>query len=185
MSDTDETSDDVSRRWLIRILIGLGIGLPLLIEGVTFLGLIKSRLFGGDDEAPTATTTSTPRPGVGVGDELLPATAPSDTLSDAVVRTTGAGSGWTFELTISVENTTDAPYELRLGTLTTAEGTRVESTASTGQIPPGASETMADSYAIPGGETPETLSLTAVAYPASGAEVTARTVRFADIPVLG
>jgi len=185
VSDADDSSDDgVSRRWLIRILVGLGIGLPILIEGATFLGLVGDRLFGGGDEE-TATATQTPTPGVGVGDELLPETPPSDTLTDAVVNVGSGGDERSFQVTVSVENTTDAPYELRLGTVTTRAGDSVEGNASTGQIQPGETGEVTNAWPLPPDETPETLAVTGVAYPESGAEVTERTVRLRNVPLRG
>lgn len=182
MSDADG-DDEVSRRWLIRILIGLGIGLPVLIEGTTFLGLINDRLFGGEEE--TATATQTPTPGVGIGDELLPETPPADTLTDAVVNVGSGGEERSFQLTASVDNTTDAPYELRVGTVTTREGTRIEGNASTGQIPPGETGEVTNAWPLPPDETPQTLAVTGVAYPESGAELTERTVRLRNVPLRG
>jgi hypothetical protein len=87
----DETDDDVSRRWLSRLLVGLGIGIPVLIEGTTAFRLITSRLFGsgdggGDEGGATGTATPTERSAVGVGDELLAATAPIETVRELCVR---------------------------------------------------------------------------------------------------
>jgi hypothetical protein len=180
MSDAD---DEVSRRWLIRILVGIGIGIPILVEATTFLGLLRERLFGGaeDDGGETSTATTTPSPGLGVGDELLPETPQSETLTDAVVRI--GDDAWTFELVVDVENTGEAPYELRRSTVTTDGNTTVEEPASTGQIPAGASRELTNGWELPTGESPETLDVTAVAYRESGANVTERTVRLRNVSV--
>ncbi|MFA1611183.1 hypothetical protein [Halobellus rubicundus] len=180
MSDAD---DDVSRRWLIRILVGLGIGIPIAIEATTFLGLIRERLFGGDgsESEATATTTTSPPQGVGIGDELLPETAPTEIVTDAVVHISDDGS-WTFELVVDVENAGEAPYELRLSTVTTDDGTTVEERASSGQIPPGETRELTNTWELPTGESPASLAVTAVTYRESGATVTDRTVRLENVP---
>ncbi|WP_435185293.1 hypothetical protein [Halobellus sp. EA9] len=182
MSDADD--DEVSRRWLIRILVGLGIGIPIAIEATTFIGLIRERLFGGDgsESEATATTTTSPPQGVGIGDELLPETAPTETVTDAVVRI-GSDGSWTFEMTVDVENTAEAPYELRLSTVTTDSGTTVENRASTGRIPAGESRSLTNTWALPTGESPETVVATAVTYRESGASVAEETVRLRSVSV--
>ncbi|WP_311172906.1 hypothetical protein [Halobellus ordinarius] len=181
MSDADD--EEVSRRWLIRILIGLGIGIPVAIEATTFLGLIRERLFGGgeNEDDGTTTETATPQPSVGVGDELLPETPQSETLTDAVVNI--RDDSWRFEIVVDVENTGEAEYELRLSTVTTGGGTTVEDRASTGQIPAGESQRLTNAWELPTGESPETLDVTAVTFSESGASVTERTVRLRSVSV--
>jgi len=176
----DGDDEDVSRRWLIRALVGLGIGIPIAVEATTFLGLLSSRLGGGDSgtEAPATTTAS----GTGIGEELLPATAPADTLADAFVQV--ADDAWRFEATVTVANTTDGPYTLKLGAVTTGSGSRVDGGHSSGRVPPGESRTFTGAWPLPAGETPATLDVTGVRH-ADGGEETTRTVRLGDVPVRG
>ncbi|MCF2240663.1 hypothetical protein KI372_04420 [Halobacterium salinarum] len=186
-SDTDNTDDGVPRRWLIRALVGIGFGIPVVIEGGTLVGLLKSGLFGdgdGDDAAtitgPTATTSGPPP--VCTGDDLLAAYARSATLSDATVH--AATDGWRFALTVAVENTGDRPYELRLGTVTTQNGSRVDGTAATDRLGVGESATLSATYALPDGETPATMTIVGVDYVDGGGErLTRHTVRFGNVPV--
>lgn len=189
MSDADDAADsdgedDISRRWLIRILVGLGIGIPIAVEATTFLGLIKQRLFGSEesDGGETATATTSPPQGVGVGDELLTETPQPETVTDAIVHISDDGS-WVFEMVVDVENTGETPYELRLSTVTTGSGTAVENRASTGRIPPGESRELTNTWVLPTGESPARLGVTAVTYRESGATVTDRTVRLRSVPV--
>lgn len=171
-----EGLDDDTRRWLIRILVGLGIGIPILIEGATFLELFRRHLLGSDTPTPTATDTPG---GVAVGEELLPATPQTETLSAATLR---AGDGaWSFEVTVTVENTGEVPYELRLGEVVTETGTMVDGAASTGQVPPGETATVEGAWALPSGAEPDRLAVVAVTYGETTATVS-ESVELGSIP---
>lgn len=172
--------DGVSRRWLVRLLVALGIGVPVAVEGATFLGLVKTRLFGGG-ESPDATTTTTR--GASVSDELLPETGPSDTLERASVS--ARSDGWAFSATVAVENTGDAPYTFRVDAVTTEGGTRVAERASTGRIPAGESATLEHTWRLPTGETPAAMTVAGVVHRDGGDETTEREVRLGTVPVSG
>jgi hypothetical protein len=167
----------MKRRTLIRLLVGLGIGIPLLIEGATFVGLIEAQFFGNGDGDPTTPTGTPPAEGIAVDDELLPETAAEDTLSTASLA--AGADGRTLTLTVLVENTGDAPYELRLGAVRTRGGTRVGGSATTGTIAPGDSGTVTEQWDLPDGSMPGFVTVTAVV----GDERVERTVPLATIPV--
>ena len=171
----------MERRTLIRLLVGLGIGVPVAIEAATFLGLFERRLLDGGDGGPTAT----PRPErVGVGDELLPETPPADTVTDARVST-GEG-GWSFALEVTVTNGSDAPYELRLGDVTTSGGDTVAGGGSTPRVPPGGSDAVLAHWTLPEGATPERVDAVGISFPADADPVTVRrSVPLATVPVSG
>lgn len=157
MSDPPETpgGDEISRRNLIRLLVGLAIGIPVLIEAVTLVGLVDD-LFGGDG---TDTPTDTPEPpGVGVGDELLPATAATDTVEASYI----AADGWAFALAVSVDNGGEATYELRLRSVTTEGGTTVDGGGESDPVPPGESGTVTGRWDLPEGSSPDTVEVVAV-----------------------
>lgn len=182
MTDTDDEDDDVTRRWLLRALVGLGFGIPIAVEGATLLGMLDNRLFGGGSgDERGGDERGDDEPVVAVGDELLPGTPASDTLTDAAVVT--GDDGRRFEVTVAVENTGERPYEVRLDVVRTAEGTRVDGGASTGRLDPGASATLTETYALPDGETPATLSVVGAESVETGERITQRTVRFEDVPV--
>lgn len=185
---TDQSSsdgDDVTRRWLIRLLVGLGIGIPVVIEGATFIGLFTDALLGddGDGAEDTSTPTPTAEPTTGVGDELLPATVPAETVRDARIRV--ESSTWQFELTVEVENTTDRPYRLRLGQVTTGGGTTVDGGASTARIPPGETETITGTWSLPENQFPSTLSATGLSYGEGNPLTTTRQVQLGQVPLRG
>jgi hypothetical protein len=182
-ADADADADEERRRrWVIRLLVGLGIGIPVLVEGATFASLVGERLFGGGEDASAPVFTQTPTADrIGIGDELLPSTAPTDTLVDAAITTNG---GWTLELTVEVDNATDTGYGLRLGPVYTDDGTSIEGGTSTGRIPPGGSRTVTGTWDLPSSDTPDALELTALTLPENGTTtaVTER-VPLAKVPV--
>ncbi|PSQ28812.1 hypothetical protein BRD09_07180 [Halobacteriales archaeon SW_10_68_16] len=186
-SEREESEDGVGvtrRRWMLRALIAAVLGIPILIEARTFLGLFRAHLFGGaEGETGTATPTPTPASGVGVGDELLPATSPTETVEESVVRVTE--SGWRYELSVAVTNGAEVPYELRLGGVRTAAGGTADGGASTGRIPPGESATVRESWELPTESRPETLAVTGLTYGDDGADLTEWTVRLARAPIEG
>lgn len=151
----------MERRNLIRLLVGLGIGLPIAIELATFGGLFGSRVLDGGDAGGNGDGTGAPTPAdeetppedaVGVGDELLPATDQSDTVTDLAVRTEGGDR--VFVMTVAVENDTEDGYELRLDALSTREGTTVSGGGRSEEIDPGGSATVTGRWDLPADERP-------------------------------
>jgi len=186
-ADAAEDDGDVTRRWLIRAVVGLGFGIPLAVEGATLVGLLESRLFGGgeDGDAGDGGTATTPsQPATAVGDDLLPTTDRAETLAEATVY--AGDDGWQFDLVVDVENAADRPYELRLGTVTTQDGTRVEGGAATDVLAAGESASLSASYDLPDGETPATMAVAGVEHVDGGGErFFRRDVRFGNVPVRG
>lgn len=176
--------DGTSRRWLIRALVALGLGIPIAIEGTTFLGLLN-KYFGGGSEG-TDTPTSTPDPNlVGVGDDLLPSTPQMEALSNAVVDG-GDSERWSLDVVVTVENTGDSPYEVRLGTLTLDDGRTVSGGASTGAVPPGETVTLTEQWTFRGGSLPDRLVVFGFVHGATGDRSSVRReVTLDDIPVKG
>jgi hypothetical protein len=184
---TDDESSAVRRRWLIRLLVGLGIGIPVVIEARTFLGLFWSYLAGsGEDDGTgegTTTPTTTAPSGVGVGDELLAATPQTETVRASYIQV--EGSDRRFELSVEVDNTGETPYELRFGAVRTAGGESVDGGASTGRIPPGETATVTGTWELPSGDRPESVTVTALTYAGDGVELTERQVRLERVSFRG
>lgn len=180
-ADESEGDDGISRRTLIRLLVGLGFGIPIAIEGLTFLGLLNDRLLGGGDDGDgNGASTSTPEPsGVGIGETFLPETEATETLADGVVS---AGSDrWTVRLHVAVDNGGAEPYVLEVSTLYLADGTEIDGRSSTGRIPPGESGELTGAWAIPSGSTPAALDATVTV----GETETDYRVELGKIPVEG
>lgn len=189
MSDSEQPTDDgISRRWLIRLLVGLGIGIPILVEGLTFLGLVGQQLTGDGEDGGNGTngeaTTEAPS-GVGVGDEMLPETVQNETLVSAVLRE--GGNRWDLTLTVEVENTGDTDYEFQMVTVTTNDGETVSGGANTDRLEPGDETAITGEWAIPAGSTPATVDVVALVYPdgEGSVETVTATVQLAKIPVRG
>lgn len=176
-----QRDDGFGRRRLIRILVGLGIGIPVLIELRTFLSLVLPWV-GADDGGDAASETP-PGDAVGVGDELLPETEPVERLRSAEVS--ASGDAWPFTVVVDVENAGDVPYGLHLGAVTTRDGTAVEGGAGTDRLPPGESTTLATTWSLPEGATPRSMAVRAEVFSAETPEVIDREVVLAGVPVEG
>lgn len=177
--DTDD-DDGVSRRRLIRWVAVLAFAVPVVVELLTFGGLLRAELFGG---TPTPTGTATPtdeRGAVGVGEELLEETAATETVRVSEVRT--AGEGWTYVLRVEVENDTDAPVELRLEAVELRDGTVVEGASTTGSVPPGGTGEVTRAWDLPSESMPTGVRVRASR---DGATVADRTVPLERPPLRG
>jgi hypothetical protein len=173
----------LSKRTLVRLLVGFGIGIPILVEGLTFLGLLHDQFGGGEDDESTATTTDTPERAVGVGDDFLPETDRSETLQSAVLREQ-SGDRWPLSLTVEVHNTGDAAYEFQLLTLHLDDGRTVSGRTSTDRIPSGDRRTITAEWSIPAGATPRAVDTVALVY-GGDVETIERRADLAKIPVRG
>ncbi|MFB6228566.1 MAG: hypothetical protein ABEH88_08395 [Halobacteriales archaeon] len=163
----------MERRTLIRLLVVFGIGIPLLIEGVTFLGLFEAQLLGGDGgSTPTPTVD-----GVTEGEEILSETAPTETLS--TVSLSGNGER-TLTLTVHVNNTANDPYKLRLGSVTTDGGERIERNVSTGEIGPGEAAFATAQWTLPSGAQPTSVTVVTITTENGERQRTERTIELAS-----
>jgi hypothetical protein len=145
----------MERRTLIRLLVVFGIGIPLLIEGITFFGLLEAQLLGGNGG-------STPTPsidGATEGEEILAETAPTETLSTASIS---GGDERTLVLSVRVNNTGGDLYELRLGPVTTDGGETVGGNVSSGEIQPGETAFATGEWALPEGARPASVAVTTI-----------------------
>ena len=175
--DEAERPGGISRRTLIRLLVGLGIGIPILIETLTLLGLVGQQFGPGGTETPTPTFGPG---GVSVGGELLPETAAADTLESATI----SAEGWTFAMTVAVDNRSDRTYELRLRTVTTDAGERVPGGGESDPIPPGESGSVTGRWDLPEGASPASVDVVALSSDGTVTKVE-ETVKLGSVPVSG
>lgn len=168
---------------LIRVLIVVGIGLPILIEVATFGGMLSHYLAGGGDAGTASATTPTAEmEGADTGDEILTETDFEATISRATVLTTD--DGWQFLLTLNVTNGGDRPGAVEIGAVTARNGATVAGSGTTGQLAPGETGRVTGSWMLPSGERPDAVSMTVVTEVAGGeANSTEYTVELGDIPV--
>lgn len=169
----------MNRRTLVRLLVVLGIGIPLLVEGVTFATMFDDGL-SGTSQASTATPISSDE--VAVGDDLFAETPAAETVTNALVVV--GPDAWTFTLTVAVENTGKTPIELRLGAVETAGMKTIAGSTSTGQIDPGESAVITGRWMLPPGATPTKLDAVAVTFANdTSTEAVRATVDLAKVPV--
>jgi hypothetical protein len=191
-ADSDGDSDTpggISKRTLIRLLVGFGIGIPILIEAITFLGLLDQQFGGGSEDGDTgtgSTATETATPGVAVGDDLLPETDRSETLASAILREVD-GDRWPLSLTVEVRNSGDTDYEFQLLSVHLDDGRTVGGRVSTDRLAPDERRTITAEWSIPAGSTPRAVDVVALVYPDGddAVETIERRVELAKIPVRG
>lgn len=167
----DDIEEPTGKQW-IRILVVLGIGIPIVIEVVTFAGLLSHSAGPTTSGAPT--TTDAPA-GAVEGDAILAETDATERIESAAV--VARNDGWQFTLSISVNNTGERAQELRIGPVETRAGETVDGSVSTGPIRPGEEQTIAGSWLLPKGQRPASIEVTVVG------EETTYSVELGDIPV--
>ncbi|EMA10360.1 hypothetical protein SAMN05443574_10977 [Haloarcula vallismortis] len=177
-----EDVDGPEQKTLLRLLIIAGIGIPILIEVVTFGSMMGHHLMGdtGDEAVPETPTAA--EAGAGVGDPILESAAVSARIDAGSVVT--ADEGWRFTLTVNVTNTGSDPAAVRLDSVTTRNGETIEGAATTGQLSVEETDDVTKSWLLPPGERPDTVSVTVLTYPDGGSvQSTQYTVALGDIPV--
>ena len=168
-------------KWLVRFFLILVFGVAFGIEGMT---LFRSYVLDRDagDDAEEAVTQVPALPQLGVGDEVLPATAPSETVQQLSV-TAQRGADWTFELAVRVQNPTDRPYTLTMFGLLTQEGA-VREDPFTVTCAPGETVDLNAAWTLDAGDRPKSIVASGrTAVTADSVAVEARRVRFERVPV--
>lgn len=133
----------MERRTYIRALIGVSIGIPIAVEGITFSTLFYERLLGREHSDGDGS-------GAGVGDELLEATDPTERITEMRL-TAETENEWLFTVSVEIENTTDDPYRLKIGPVSLGDGSTVGEAVSSGTIEAGDSTTVTGEWRIPSG----------------------------------
>jgi len=168
----DDVDEPAGKQW-IKILVAVGIGIPILIEVVTFGSLLTHSMGPQTSGTPTA-ATDTPMSGAVEGDTILPETTPDERITDARVVT--RNDGWEFRLTVAVNNTGADGYVLSIDQVTTRAGAVVTGRVSTGRLAAGENQTVTGTWLLPKGQRPDSIQVTV-------GENETRTVRLGDIPV--
>lgn len=174
--------DGPEQKTLLRLLIIVGIGLPILIEVVTFGSMMGHHLVGDTGGEAVPETPTAEQAGASVGDPILESSEVSVRIEAASVVT--ADEGWRFTLTVNVTNTGPDPAAVRFDSVTTRSGETIAGAASTGQLPAEETDDVTKSWLLPPGERPATVSVTVLRYPdGESAQSTQYTVALGDIPV--
>ena len=172
---------DQSSKRIVRILVIVGIGIPVMIELVTLFGLVTDSM--DDKKAGTAHRQSMEELRVKPGDEFLPATPAKEIIHSAKVS--AQKRKWIFDLELQISGQTDGSYQLKLDSLRTRNGTLIPSTfkweASTATDP-----IFKTQWKLPPGEQPDALILSAMFSDTTGqVQNISRKVIFDKVPVRG
>lgn len=180
----DDLGLPITRQTLLRLVIVLAIGIPIVIEGLTFVGLVGNQFDSGNG-GPTDGGTPTDGPSlrtVKVGDDLLAETDQPERLETATVSTT---DGWRFTLAVEVTNTGADGYAFRITQVTTDSGVTFDRDETTGQLASGESTVLTGNWDVPDGEVPERVTVEATVPTPDGTRTVSETVTFATVGVSG
>lgn len=183
--DHPDSADSSNRRTLIRLLIGLGIGIPIAVELSTFLGLLEQSLFDSEGASPGAASdtetgrTTEQRPDV--GDDLLPEEPVTVVLRDMAVLADGSPE---FVMTVEVMNEGQTPIELRFRSITLETGRTIQGNGSTGRLEVGEETMITGRWQLDDRATPQRVTLVLVGFSSDGdAEVSTHQVPLGHVPV--
>lgn len=111
----EETSNSSTKR-LVKILVILGIGIPVLVELMTLFNLIDAQMFGGDEpEAQSDDQVSDVR-GVSEGDSLFVDNSAIITIDR--LRVNVSAREWRFELELkAIDSLTQEELQFRVDSL--------------------------------------------------------------------
>lgn len=154
--NADATTDSSSsfEKWLVRFFLVLAFGVAFGIEGMT---LFRSYVLDRDTEPTPSHTAETapPLPTLQVGDEVLPASPPTERIEMLAIEAR-QGNTWTFRMEIAIQNSTDQSYDLTVfGVLT--QGGSVHEEAFRVTCPPGDSTQLMAEWQLAASDIPESL----------------------------
>ena len=187
-SGDDAGGDDlglpISRRTLLRIVIVLAIGIPIVLEGLTFVGLVGNQLADGDGSPGDGATTpdGDDLREVGVGEDLLAATDQPELLQSATVR---PHEGWEFTLTANVTNTGTDSYRFAITSVTTKNGRTIDEIQSTTTLAAGEGTSFVGVWDMPDGDIPDRVTVEATVQGADGSRTVTETVVLATVEIQG
>jgi len=175
-----------SSKWLVRSLIILGIGIPVVVELTTLMGLIGNSF--SDQGATNSNTSEENVRRIRPGNELLPETPPSEVLKTAYVL---AGSGsWEFNMTITLSKLKGLQsLSVTLDSLTTRNGVKIYEpvTYQRNALDADSAYTLDARWDIPAGEQPKSIHMNAtyIGYGDSLSRKLNKQLLFSKIPVRG
>jgi hypothetical protein len=158
----------------------MAFGVAFGIEGMTLFRSYVLDRNSGQDEAVVDAAPELPL--VQVGDEVLPASPPTERV-EALTVEARPGDTWAFRMTIALRNPTDQPYQLTtFGVLTRSGSVHEEAFRVT--CPPGDSTQLMAEWQLAPSDFPESLVASGrLQVTPDSAVVHARRVRLPRIPV--
>lgn len=181
VSEANATSPNtVTSNRLVMVFILIGLGIPILIEAVTLVRMIGGHL-SGEDDGRFGAADSADVVVVDEGDELLPATAPTETIARASVR--AQLNAWYFVFEVDVHNAADRTYELTLDELETRRGQMLRE-AHIHRAAPGDSTRIRVEWTMPEGDRPVSMQVSGRLIDEDGmVEEASHRVHFDRVPV--
>ena len=165
----------------MRFFLLLAFGVAFGIEGMTlFRSYVLDRDSGQEDTTAVETTPTLPL--LRVGDEVLPASPPTERI-EALALAARPGDTWTFRMEIALQNPTEQAYELTtFGVLTRSGAVHAEAFRVT--CPPGDSTRLVAEWQLAASDLPESLVASGrMQVTPDSAVVHARRFRLPRIPV--
>ena len=197
MSTSSSDADDASTSpapdepegvnpWVVRFFLILAFGLAFGIEGMT---LVRSYLLNAEEETEKVVSDEG-RAGADaqdaaplrVGDDLLPATAVSERVTEMRIQAQSSGP-WAFRLAVTVVNDGESPYRLSLRNLEADDGTVSDEVQSV-TCAPGDSTQLVATWPIRADVRPAALTAEAeLQLPDDSTRTVRRRVSFGHVPV--
>lgn len=129
MTDTDRQnpeSEGVSTKTVVRIMIALAIGIPVVLELFTLFNLVNVRLFGGEEESSPQVEQLAPVQEFAKGDTLF-ATSPASFVIDEM-RIYVRPQHWRFELMLAqADSIQQEDMAITIDSLNLSNGTKIRS----------------------------------------------------------
>lgn len=119
----DNDASQTSMQRLVKWLLIVGVGVPVLVEGITFFGLVGHHVSDSGKEEASGTPAHARAPEVNIGDDLLSSTSLVERVTEA--REWAYGEHWAFELTIALEKPPEKGYRIVFDSLRTEDGNMI------------------------------------------------------------
>jgi hypothetical protein len=182
MTDKSAKSDEEgSKKTLVRILIAVGIGIPVLVELLTLFNLINVQLFE-DEKAIRQEAPPTEIREYMIGDTLFADSVTPITIQDMLVKV--SPQSWRFELALARSgSTTTAGPLLTVDSLKLKSGEIVSDAQSWEMGKSSGSDTTRFNWMLPSGEIPTVLYISAQRSVQKDSVSNQQQVQLGNIPV--
>lgn len=180
-SQSGENESDKSKKKLVRWLVILGIGIPVLVELLTLFNLINVQFTDEEQQLPNTSQTATEQ-AVVEGDTLFKSSAAPVIIRQLLIKV--SAQEWEFELGLAYAG--DAPAldaRFTIDSLRLNSGTVLQSKNVEWEIDEGQTRLEAE-WDLPSGDIPAALFLSTFQQLSSDSlAITPREIKFNRIPV--
>lgn len=157
--DQSEEQSTNSSRNLVRILVILGIGIPVVVELLTLFNLVKVQIWEEEPRVEVPAKTSQAEP-LQPGDTLFAEQPPMIVFHEMQISVNA--QSWTFILSFKTERVGQSEVPVSIDSLRLHSGRFLRDTGSNGLTKQADSSSFETSYtwSLPSGDLPEVLFLT-------------------------